>query len=79
MKHVNTKHAKKVDGAKQRQDYSKSVETNNKFFCDQCDYSCKTKKCLKKHKCESTTEEDTQKTFKCKECVEEFQSENELK
>ena len=57
----------------------------NKFFCDECAFSCKSKKNLKKHKKSSHNEEITLKppTKTCKEeeceiCGDMFESEKDL-
>ena len=50
-KHKNTKH---LNLKKNNMDISVStLEKSLKFFCDECDYTCQTKKILKRHKAQN--------------------------
>jgi hypothetical protein len=61
MKHMNTKHVVKADDtcstrstvsitSSREKDSSEQLIKSSKFFCDECDYGCMSRKVLKKHK-----------------------------
>ena len=70
-RHVNTKHDRELqDGQLQN-----NSEKTCKFHCDQCKYSCNSKKSLKKH---VENEHTVQNSFPCVECGKDFNAKNNL-
>ena len=56
MKHKNTKH--QPDGSRKPDSVVDVVNKKDKFHCDECNYSCKAKKSLKKHQEQNHNIED---------------------
>ena len=74
--HKNTKH---LNLKNNKGDISVSTqEKSSKFHCDECEYTCQTKKNLKKHKAQNHVISTNSQDIKCENCGKKFSDQDEL-
>ena len=77
-KHTNTKHQKQPKNSNLDQDITGN-ENKDMFYCDQCNFSCQSKKTLKKHTSKGHDDQNTYNKKSCEECQYDCTSEKDIK